>query len=55
MNLLPLSLFIFSLLAGKGNIEDQMSDEKGDVISGYENLQVEEMQHKVESIESKEV
>jgi hypothetical protein len=54
MNLLPLSLFVFSLLAGNGDMGDQTSDVKGEIISRYKDLQVEEMDHEEESIESEE-
>lgn len=54
MNLLPLSLFVFSLLAGNSDMGDQTSDVKGEIISRYKDLQIEETQHEVEPVETEE-
>lgn len=42
MNLLPLSLFVFSLFAGNNDMGIQTTDVKGEIISRYKGLQVEE-------------
>jgi len=54
VNLLPLSLFVFSLLAGNSDMGDQTSDVKGEIISHYKDLQIEETQYEVEPVETEE-
>lgn len=56
MNLLPLSLFVFSLFAGNNDMGIQTTDVKGEIISRYKGLQVEETEdsHSEESLESAE-
>jgi hypothetical protein len=44
MTLLPLSTFIFSLLAGKADMGQPSSDRKGELVSRYKGLQIEETQ-----------
>ncbi|QVL57863.1 MAG: hypothetical protein KFB93_01935 [Simkaniaceae bacterium] len=48
MNLLPLTTFIFFLLAGNMDMGKASSDVKGDIIGRYKGLQVEETQDKAE-------
>lgn len=44
MTLLPLSTFIFSLLAGNMDMGQPSSDVKGEIVSRYKGLQIEETQ-----------
>lgn len=53
MTLLPLSTFIFSLLSGNMDMGQPSSDVKGEVVSRYKGLQIEEVQEQ-ESEESTE-
>ena len=50
MNLLPLTTFIFSLLAGNMDMGKATSDVKGEIINRYKGLQVEEPHDKTESL-----
>jgi len=58
VSLLPLSLFVFSLFAGNSDMGTQTSDVKGEIISRYKGLQVEETledsQRECEALESTE-
>lgn len=58
MNLLPLSVFIFSLFSGTHDMGGQASDVKGEIVSHYKELQVEEvfeeMHREIDPVESKE-
>ncbi|MCB1080396.1 MAG: hypothetical protein AB7N99_06140 [Simkaniaceae bacterium] len=58
MNLLPLSLYIFSLLAGNSDMGSSVSDVKGEITRRYKSLQVEETleetHHELEPLESAE-
>lgn len=49
MNLLPLTTFIFSLLAGNMDMGKATSDVKGEIINRYKGLQVEESHDKTEN------
>ena len=50
MNLLPLTTFIFSLLAGNMDMGKATSDVKGEIISRYKRLEVEEPHDNAESL-----
>ena len=59
MNLMPLSVYVFSLLAGGTDMGGQTSDVKGEIMSRYKSLQVEEsyedMHREIEPVESDEL
>lgn len=48
MYLLPLTTFVFSLLAGTIDMGTATSDVKGEILGRYKGLQVEEIQEKGE-------